>query len=197
VKTNLTARNLDLSDQLRTQVEHKLRRLDRITHPEAEAEVELIAKASHATDASHVAEVTLVNNGSVLRSSSAGATPIAALDVVLDKLERQVVRVKERPRSVRERHADEAVAALSREAAKTVDPDAGTGSAAAPSVVKIKRFDMQPMFEEDAIAQMEELGHAFFVFLEAETEEIAVVYRRSDGSYGLIEPVLDRSGGSR
>jgi putative sigma-54 modulation protein len=68
---------------------------------------------------------------------------------------------------------------------------------ARPSVVKIKRFDMQPMFEEDAIAQMEELGHAFFVFLSAETEEIAVVYRRSDGSYGLIEPVLRRPGGSR
>ena len=195
MKTNLTARNLDLSDGLRTEIERKLRRLDRITHPEAEAEVELIAKASHATDASHVAEVTLVNNGSVLRSSSSGATPIAALDVVLDKLERQVVRVKERPRSVRERHADEAVVALSREAAKSVD--AGSGAPASPSVVKIKRFDMQPMFEEDAIAQMQELGHAFFVFLHAESEEIAVVYRRSDGSYGLIEPVIDRSGGSR
>ena len=200
MKTNLTARNLDLSPQLRTQVEHKLRRLDRITHRDAEAEVELIAKASRATDASHVAEVTLVNNGAVLRSSSAGATPIAALDVVLDKLERQVVREKERPRSVRERHADEAVAVLSREAAKTVDVGSGDrsdGATARPSVVKIKRFDMLPMFEEDAIAQMEELGHAFFVFLHAETEEVAVVYRRGDGSYGLIEPVLDRAGGTR
>jgi putative sigma-54 modulation protein len=195
VKTNLTARNLDLSDALRHQVERKLRRLDRITHAEAEAEVELIANASHATDAAHVAEVTLVNNGSVLRSSSSGATPIAALDGVIDKLERQVVRDKERPRSVRERHADEAVAVLSREAAKSVD--AGAEPAARPSVVKIKRFDMQPMFEEDAIAQMEELGHAFFVFLSAETEGVAVVYRRSDGSYGLIEPVLGRSGASR
>jgi putative sigma-54 modulation protein len=197
VKTNLTARNLELSDQLRTQVERKLRRLDRIAHPEATAEVELIANASHAAGASHVAEVTLVNNGTVLRSSSAGATPIAALDVVIDKLERQVVRVKQKPRSVRDRHADEAVAVLSREAAKSVDTDSATATAERPSVVKIKRFDMQPMFEEDAITQMEELGHAFFVFLSAETEEIAVIYRRSDGSYGLIEPVLDRSGGSR
>jgi putative sigma-54 modulation protein len=169
--------------------------LDRITHQEAEAEVELIANASHATDTSHVAEVTLVNNGSVLRSSSAGATPIAALDIVIDKLERQVVRVKEKPRSVRDRRADEAVAVLSREAAKSVD--ATSAPEARPSVVKIKRFDMQPMFEEDAIAQMEELGHAFFVFLSAETEEVAVVYRRGDGSYGLIEPVLDRSGAAR
>jgi putative sigma-54 modulation protein len=194
MRTNLTARNLELSDRLRGQVERKLQRLDRITHPEAQAEVELIAKASHASDSSHVAEVTLVNNGSVLRSSSAGATPIAALDIVLDKLERQVVRVKERPRSVRERHANEAVSVLSREATKSVDTDAAE---TAPSVVKIKRFDMQPMFEEDAIAQMEELGHDFFVFLQAEREEVAVVYRRADGSYGLIEPVLGRGRGSR
>lgn len=195
MRTNLTARNLELNDRLRGQVERKLRRLDRITHPQAEAEVELIAHASHAADASHVAEITLVNNGTVLRSSSAGSTPIAALDVVLDKLERQVVRVKEKPRSVRVRHADEAVSVLSREAAKSVDADAAQASA--PSIVKIKRFDMQPMFEEDAIAEMEELGHAFFVFLQASTEEIAVVYRRADGSYGLIEPVLGRGGGAR
>lgn len=195
MKTNLTARNLDLSDRLRTDIERKLRRLDRITHPDAQAEVELIGNASRATDAANVAEVTLVNDGTVLRSSSAGATPIAALDVVLDKLERQVVRVKEKPRSVRERHADEVTDALSREATKSVDD--GRDEPAGPSVVKIKRFDMQPMFEEDAIAQMQELGHAFFVFLSAETGEIAVVYGRRDGSFGLIEPVIDRSGGSR
>ena len=195
MKTNLTARNLDLTDRLRSDIERKLRRLDRITHPDAEAEVELIGNASRATDAANVAEVTLLNDGAVLRSSSAGATPIAALDVVLDKLERQVVRVKERPRSVRERHADEVADVLSREAAKSVDE--GTDEPAGPSVVKIKRFDMLPMFEEDAIAQMEELGHAFFVFLSAETGEIAVLYRRRDGNYGLIEPVIDRSGGSR
>ena len=191
MKTNLTARNLELNDQLRTDIEHKLARLDRITHPEAEASVELIANASHANDSSHVAEVTLVNNGQVLRSTSAGATPIAALDVVLDKLERQVVRLKQRPRSVRDRHHDEVASVLEREADGTVDAP----KKAAPSVVKLKRFDMQPMFPEDAISEMEELGHAFFVFLNAETDAVAVVYRRADGNYGLIEPVLNNNGG--
>ncbi|MGI8829249.1 MAG: ribosome hibernation-promoting factor, HPF/YfiA family [Candidatus Limnocylindria bacterium] len=95
MKTNLTARNLELSDGLRAQIERKLQRLDRITHPEAEAEVELITKASHATDSANVAEVTLVNNGTVLRSSASATTPVAALDAVLDKLERQVVREKD------------------------------------------------------------------------------------------------------
>ena len=191
MKTNLTARNMDLTDRLRSEIERKLGRLDRMLHADAEANVELIAKASHATESAHVAEVTLVSNGHVLRSTSAGATPIAAFDVVLDKLERQVVRSKERPRSVRERHSDEVESVIHREALGTIDPDgAGAGADGRPSVVKIKRFDMQPLFEEDAITQMEELGHAFFVFLNAETEQVAVLYKRRDGSYGLIEPVL-------
>jgi putative sigma-54 modulation protein len=149
VKTNLTARNIELSDRLRSQVERKLRRLDRITHPQAEASVELLVNASHAAASSQVAEVTLVNNGSVLRSSASGATLIAALDVVIDKLERQVVKTKERPRSVRDRRSDETVSVLEREATKTVEPDAAPSRAAGdgrPAVVKMKRFDMLPMF---------------------------------------------------
>jgi putative sigma-54 modulation protein len=199
VKTNLTARNLELTDRLRSQIERKLQRLNRITHPDAEAEVELIAHASRANDSAQVAEVTLLNNGAVVRSSAAGATPIAALDVVLDKIERQLVRTKERPRSVRERRSDETVSVMEREATKTVDSEeeASAGDEGTPSVVKIKRFDMLPMFPEDAIAQMEELGHSFFVFLSAETDEVAVVYRRNEGNYGLIEPVIDRRGKPR
>jgi putative sigma-54 modulation protein len=192
VKTNLTARNLELSDRLREEIERKLTRLDRKLHPLSEANVELIAHASHATEASHVAEVTLVSNGHVMRSTSAGATPMAAFDVVLDKLERQIVRTKERPGSVRKRHSDEVESVLQREALGTIEPDqtATDDSGQGPSVVKVKRFAMQPMFEEDAITQMEELGHAFFVFLNAETDAVAVVYRRGDGSYGMIEPVV-------
>ena len=192
MKTNLTARNLELTDRLRSQIERKLRRLDRITHDLAEADVELIANASHANDSAQVAEVTLRNNGDVLRSTASGATPIAALDVVVDKLERQVVRTKEKPGSVRKRR-DLTEQILHREALGTIDPDPYTEpDEGGPQVVKTKRFDMLPMFPEDAIAQMEELGHAFFVFLSAETDEIAVLYRRTDGNYGLIEPVIQR-----
>jgi putative sigma-54 modulation protein len=191
VKTSLTARNLELNDRIRTEIERKLTRLDRKLHPLSEANVELIAHASHASESSHVAEITLVSNGHVMRSTAAGATPLAAFDVVLDKLERQIVRTKEKPRSVRERHGDEVESVLQREALGTIDQQtAAPETNAQPSIVKIKRFDMLPMFEEDAISQMEELGHAFFVFLNAETDAVAVLYRRGDGSYGLIEPVL-------
>ncbi len=191
MKTNLKARNIELNDRLRGQIERKLRRLDRITHETAEADVELIGHASHAIDSAQVAEVTLRNNGEVVRSTASGATPIAALDIVIDKLERQVVRTKERPGSVRKRHSDEVESVLTREALGTVEADEDR-----PQVVKVKRFGMAPMFEEDAITEMEELGHAFFVFLDAETEQVAVLYRRTDGNYGVIQPVTDRSNGA-
>ena len=67
----------------------------------------------------------------------------------------------------------------------TADTDASS-----PRIVKLKRFAMEPMFEEDAVTRMEELGHSFFVFVNAETEHLAVLYRRRDGDYGLIEPIV-------
>ena len=193
MKTTVKARNLELTEQTRAQIDRKLRRLDRVAHPDAEATVELIAHASHAIDSSHVAEVTLLSNGSVIRSASSGPNPIAAIDTLLDKLERQVVRSKERPRRVREREHDEALTVLVREADGSVAESAEVEEPG-PSVVRIKRFDMVPMFEEDAITRMDELGHEFFVFLNAESDGICVVYRRRDGTYGLIEPVV---GGAR
>jgi putative sigma-54 modulation protein len=194
VRTTVKARNLELTDRLRTEIDRKLRRLDRIAHPDAEATLELIAHASHSNDAANVVEMTLISNGSTVRSVSSGPTPIAAIDNLLDKLERQVVRSKERRRRLRERVSDEAQAVLAREATGSVASDAEMASEpAAPSVVRIKRFDMVPMFEEDAITRMEELGHAFFVFLNAENERTCIVYRRRDGTYGLIEPVVGRN----
>jgi putative sigma-54 modulation protein len=196
VKTTLTARNLELSDRLRAEIDRKLRRLDRVAHPDTEASVELIGHASHSAEEANVAEVTLHLNGSVLRSTGFGATPMVAFDSVLDKLERQLVRAKQRPRSVRERALDEAARLLPGEPEDSVGEDGEPGEQEA-SVVKIKRFDMVPMFPEDAIAQMEELGHAFFVFLNAEDEKIAVLYRRRQGDYGLIQPVADDRGRGR
>jgi len=196
VKTSVKARNLELSERLRATIERKLQRLDRISHPEAEATVELIANASHSADASHVAEVTLVSGSNVVRSVSSGPTPVAAIDTVLDKLERQVVRAKTRPRRVRERAALEADAVLAREGMGTLGATDGQGGRS-PQVTRLKRFDMEPMFEEDAITRMEELGHAFFLFLNAEGESLCVLYRRRDGSYGLIEPVIVSPGRGR
>lgn len=195
MKTTLTARHVHLTDTLRSRIERKMHRLDRVTHEEAEVRLELIGSASHAADEAHVAEVTLVSNGAVVRSTAPGATPLAAVDAVIDKVERQVVRSKKRPRRVRERAADEVDAVLSRAAVGEAGAEEATSREApepvAPAVVKTKRFDLAPMFEEDAIDQMDELGHAFFVFLNAETGRVGIVYRRRDGAYGLIDPVVE------
>ena len=97
------------------------------------------------------------------------------------------MRARERPRSVRDR-AEELQGRGA--ASETPEPD----ERPSPEVVEIKRYDMVPMFEEDAILRMEELGHAFLVFLNAETDRIGVVYRRGDGAYGMIDPVVGRAG---
>lgn len=193
MRTTVNSRNLELTDALRRQIDRKLHRLERITHPDADATVELIVHASRASETSHVAEVSLVNNGTVIRSVGAGSTMHAAIDNLVDRLERQVVRSRERPRSVRDR-AEEGLHASAepREPARDSEPE--SEGRRGPEVVEIKRYDMTPMFEEDAIVRMEELGHAFFVFLNAETDRIGVVYRRGDGAYGMIDPVVERSG---
>jgi putative sigma-54 modulation protein len=191
MRTTVNSRNLELTDELRGQIDRKLHRLERITHPDADATVELFVHASRASETSHVAEVSLVNNGTVIRSVGAGSTMHAAIDNLVDRLERQVVRSRERPRSVRDRAEGELHERPTEpEAAGDADEERPRG----PEVVEIKRYDMTPMFEEDAIVRMEELGHAFFVFLNAETDRIGVVYRRGDGAYGMIDPVVARSG---
>jgi putative sigma-54 modulation protein len=208
VKTNVKARNIELTDRLRADIERKLRRLNRVTHPDAVATVELTGNASRAADGSHVAEVMLENNGNVIRSTGTGPNPVAALDRLLDKLERQVVRAKEKPRDSRLRDADVPQQILAREGEGTTEPLVATGPGpsqaatpaagerelddSSPSIVKVKRFDMVPMFDEDAITRMEELGHQFFIFLNAETDNVSVLYRRRDGNYGLIEPSVSR-----
>jgi putative sigma-54 modulation protein len=192
MRTTVNSRNLELTEELRAQIDRKLHRLERITHPDADATVELIVHASRAAETSHVAEVSLVNNGTVIRSVGAGPTMTAALDNLVDRLERQVIRARERPRSVRDR-AEELQDQRSA-SSETPDGESEAEGTETPRVVEIKRYDMTPMFEEDAILRMDELGHAFFVFLNAETDRIGVVYRRGDGSYGMIDPVVERSG---
>jgi len=179
MKTVVHGRNVEVSDELRSFVERKVNRLDRLAHRGAEAGVEITSHASHSNDRANVVEITLRLNGDIVRSTSSGPTIQAALDIVLDKLERQMVRHNERPR-VREKEPDRA---------------GGEGRDRSPedrarSIVKVKRFDMEPMFEEDALERMNELQHAFFIFLNAESNAICVLYRRSDGTYGLIEPVV-------
>jgi putative sigma-54 modulation protein len=182
VRTIVKGKNIEVPDRVRTYAERKLRRLERILDDRSDAIVELSNEQHRSVADAHIAEVTLVIRGQTLRSHAAGATYQAAIDTVVDKVERQAVDFKEKPR-VRARPVEEKEI-LRRIADGTSEPGHER------RIVKTKRFAIEPMFEEDALAAMEELGHAFFVFVNAENERVAILYRRDGGDFGLIEPII-------
>ena len=185
MRTIVRGKNLEVPDRVRQYAERKFARLERLLDDRTDAIVELSNEAHRSAADAHIVDVTLVIDGKALKSKATGASYQAALDVVVDKVERQAIDFKEKPR-VRSRPEEEKTL-LRRIADGTADP----GSE--PKIVKTKRFAIEPMFEEDAVTAMEELGHDFYVFVNAENEQIAVLYKRKDGNYGLIEPV---AGGS-
>lgn len=181
MRTVVRGKNIEVPDRVRRYAERKLDRIERLLDDRSDALLELsIEQHRNAVD-SHIAEVTLVIDGQTLRSHAAGPTHQAAIDTVTDRVERRAVDHKEKPRGQR---TPEGRQVLERIAGGTAD---GTTER---RIVKVKRFGIEPMFEEDAVARMEDLGHSFFIFVNAENERLAVLYRRLDGNYGLIEPVL-------
>jgi putative sigma-54 modulation protein len=182
VKTIVRGKNVEVPERVRAYAERKLRRLERMLDDRSDAIVELSNEQHRSASDAHIAEVTLVIDGQTLRGHAVGASYQAALDTVVDKVERRAVDYREKPR-LRARPLEERQI-LRRIADGTAPEDRER------KVVKVKRFAIEPMFEEDAISEMEELGHQFFVYVSAETEQVAIVYRRDDGDYGVIEPVI-------
>jgi putative sigma-54 modulation protein len=182
VRTIVKGKNAEIPDEAREYAERKLKRIERLLDDQTDATAELWREHHKSAADSHYAEVTLIVHGQVLRSRATGTTYQAAIDEVVDKVERQAVEHKEKPR-LRARPEEEKQ--ILRRLA-----DGSEGPKRETRIVKVKRFAIEPMFEEDAVAEMEELGHQFFVFVNAETERVAILYRRQDGDYGLIEPVV-------
>lgn len=182
MRTIVKGKNLEVRDGDRRYAERKLARLERLLDERSDALVELSVEKHRSVADSHIVDVTLLIDGQTLRGSAAAATHRAGIDEVVDKIERRAVDFKEKPR-LRARPEEE----------KQILRRIADGQAERSRdrrIVKVKRFDIEPMFEEDALARMEELGHAFFVFVNAETERVGILYRRSDGNFGLIEPVI-------
>ena len=182
VRTIVKGKNYEVPDRVRAYAERKLHRLERMLDDRTDAIVELSVEQHRSTEDSHIVEVTLVIDGRPLRTHAAAVSHRAGVDEVVDKLERRAVDHLEKPR-VRARPIQEKQI-LRRIADGTATTERET------RIVKTKRFAIEPMFEEDAAAQMEELGHEFFVFVNAENERIGVLYKRKDGNLGLIEPVV-------
>jgi putative sigma-54 modulation protein len=186
VRTIVKGKNLEVAEADRRYAHQKLARLERLLGDRTDALVELSTESHRSAENGHIVEVTLVIDGTTLRGAASAPSHRVAIDEVIDKLERRAVAHKSRPRA--NRRAPTLGQVL------TPDEDAGQATAdeeeAKPKIVTTKRFAIEPMFEEDAVARMEELGHSFFVFVNAENEQLAVLYRRKDGDYGLIEPTV-------
>ncbi|MEW5991565.1 MAG: ribosome-associated translation inhibitor RaiA [Chloroflexota bacterium] len=182
MRTIVKGKNLEVREADRRYAERKLGRLERLLDDRSDAIVELSLERHRSTADSHIVDVTLVIDGRTLRGTAAAASHKAGIDEVIDKIERRAVDFKEKPR-LRARPEEEKVI-LKRIADGQADRSRDR------RIVKVKRFDIEPMFEEDALTRMEELGHDFFVFVNAETERVGILYRRDDGHFGLIEPVI-------
>ncbi len=205
----IKGKNIDVPEPVRQYAERKMRRLERFLDDETEAIVELSSEQHRSTADSQIVEVTLVVRGQTIRSHAAAPTYQVGLDTVIDRVERQAIDLREKPKGkarpdagkgkritdeLEQSTTDNVVTAGKATPAARATPaevdESPEAEARRTRIVKTKRFAIEPMFEEDAVARMEEMGHHFFLFVNAETERLCVLYRRHTGDYGLIEPVI-------
>ncbi|MFN2169673.1 MAG: ribosome hibernation-promoting factor, HPF/YfiA family [Anaerolineae bacterium] len=191
MQLTVKGRNIEITDRLRSYVEKKIGKLDRYLPDILEARVELAEEASQKSSQRQVAQVTVRSNGTLLRAEERSNDIFAAIDAVAEKLHRQIRRYKGKRRRKLERAQAYAVAAEVYELTDLVEQvEEEEEEFFEGRVVRQKRFAIAPMSEDEAIDQMELLGHDFFVFYNAADSAINVLYRRSDGNYGLLQPEL-------
>jgi putative sigma-54 modulation protein len=178
MRLQVKGKNVEISDAIRTYAEEKLGKLGKQLADPTVVELELAVERNPSIADKVVAEATIWTKGPTLRAKERSTDMRASIDLLTDKLERQVTRYREKRR--RRHHGSDGHGVQ----AKTPVPTDEEG----PVIVKTKQFTMHPMSAEEAILQLELVGHDFFVFRHEETGEINVVYRRQDGDYGLIEP---------
>lgn len=183
------SRNLDLNDELELYIKNKLQRVERHLKPISDAKLEVSKTSVKSQAARFVAKMSISTNGHTLRGEESGETVISAVDGLVDVMTRQADRHKDQLyRSSKGRKA----ARLDERAMQTALPDELEDSTLLEygEVVRTKRFAMNPMTVNDAISEMESIGHSFFLFYNLENEGYNLLYRRYDGDYGVIEPEL-------
>ena len=182
MRLQVKGRNVDVTDSLFGYAEKKLGKLSRHLSEESRCELELAVEHNPSIANAQVAEATVWTKGPVLRAKEASADMRASIDLLVDKVERQVSRYREKRR--RGHRPDNGRTAAS----DRTQTDHKTNEEGGPVIVKTKQFILHPLSAEEAVEQLELVGHDFFVFRNAESDQINVVYRRNDGGYGLIEP---------
>lgn len=174
MKFIISGRNIDITDGLRTAVEDKLGKLERYFT----ADTEIIVTLSVEKERQKI-EVTIPVKGNIIRSEQVSNDMYVSIDLVEEVIERQLRRYKTRLIAQTQN-----VESFSASFLESEDEPEDEGI----KIVKTKKFAIKPMDAEEACLQMELLGHSFYVFFNSETEETNVVYKRKDGTYGLIEP---------
>ena len=177
----ITGRNIVVTDALREAVEEKLGKLDKFFASETEVHVTLGVQKER-----QKIEVTIPVKGHIIRSEQESDNMYVSIDLVEEVIERQLKKYKNKIIDKKQNAADFADEYMSYE-----DDDMSSDDAEEIEIIRTKHFGIKPMYPEDACVQMELLGHNFYVFLNAETEEVNVVYKRKGNTYGLIEPELD------
>lgn len=175
----VSSRKVEISASLRATTLDKIGRLGRYVDGMERAEVLFSEERNPRIEQREVCEVSMYGHGHTVRAKVAAADQFAAVDAAVAKLEMQLHKLKSR--LVAKHHGKGHVVV---KGALTVDGDTEEEQ---PQLVKTKRFAMKPMNTEEAILQMDLLGHEFFFFLNADTGDAAVLYRRADGDIGLIE----------
>jgi putative sigma-54 modulation protein len=174
VQLRVNGRGFEVSDAIRSYAEKRLGKLERQL-PDPRIELELYAENNPSIKEHHVAEATVWTKGPVLRARESSQDVRASIDQLVDKLERQATRYREKRKRRPARGVSQAL-------------DEGREMPEEPQIVRTKQFVLRPMNAEEAVLQLELVGHDFFVFRNADSNEINVVYRRDQGGYGLIEP---------
>lgn len=181
---NIRGENIEVTPAIREYVEKKINKLERYfdTPPSSEVHVNLSVYNEE-----QQIEVTIPMTNLLLRAEEQHTDLYAAIDLVVDKLERQIRKHKTKVnRKFKQKGAPKHIfAELEKEASDAIREAESDDEI---EIVRTKRFNLKPMDSEEAVLQMDMLGHSFFVFTNAVTSDTNVVYRRKDGKYGLIEP---------
>ena len=179
MELKITGKNMELTPTARRYIEHKLGKLNRHLPNIIESKVEIFEEKTKSPQQHFVVRVTVSGSGTRLRGEEKGKDLFQAIDKVAATMTRQLERYK--GKLYEKGRGNSFARSEFSEEVETVK---------APAVVKVKRFAMKPMSVTEAAGQMELLGHSFFLFLNADTEELNLLYQRKDGNYGLIEPEL-------
>ena len=174
MRYTITGRNIEVTSGLRSTIEEKLGKLERYFNPDTEAVVTLSVQKEQ-----HKIEVTIPVKGSIIRAEQSSSDMYVSIDLVEEIIERQLKKYKNKLIDRKQAAAAFSSQFLEEEPVPYEDEI---------KIVKTKRFGMKPMDPEEACFQMELLGHNFYVFLNADTDEVNVVYKRKGNTYGLIEP---------